>query len=87
MSITSKNKPKGLLYIIQNEKVYSASSKTRRLYLTKFMENDIKDNKDYLYGRWQGRFGYIVKKITPMLKYRGKGSDDNDFRNEVSSVS
>ena len=51
MSITSKNKPKGLLYIIQNGKVYSASPKIRRLYLTKFMENDIKDNKDYLYGR------------------------------------
>ena len=87
MNITSKIKPKGLLYIIQNEKVYSASSKTRRLSLPKFRENDIKNIKDYLYGRWQGRFGYIVKKITPMLKYRGKGSDDNDFRNEVPSVS
>ena len=30
---------------------------------------------------------YIVKKITPMLKHRSKGSDDNDFRNEVPSVS
>ena len=30
---------------------------------------------------------YIVKKITPMLKYRGKGSDDNDFRNEIPFVS
>ena len=30
---------------------------------------------------------YIARKITPMLKHRGKGSDDNDFRNEVPSVS
>ena len=70
MSITSKSKPKGLLYIVQNGKVYSASPKTRRLYLTKFMENDIKDNKDYLYGRWQGRFGYIRLKGVKELSYK-----------------
>ena len=34
------------------------------------MENDIKDNKDYLYGRWQGRFGYIRLKGVKELIYK-----------------
>lgn len=69
MTITSKNKPKALLYIIQNERVYSMSPKTGQLYLTNFTKDDIKNNKDYLYGRWQGRFGYIRLKGVKELIY------------------
>ena len=42
MNIISKSKPKRLLYIIQNERVYSMSPKTGRLYLTNFIKDDIK---------------------------------------------
>lgn len=87
MSITSKNKPKGLLYIIQNEKVYSVSPKTGRLYLTKFMENDIKDNKDYLYGRWQGRFGYIRLKGVKELIYKPNLWINHVFKDDSLYVS
>lgn len=87
MNTISKSKPKGLLYIVQNEKVYSASPKTGRLYLTKFVKDDIKDNKDYLYGRWQGRFGYIRLKGVKELIYKPNLWINHVFKDDSLYVS
>lgn len=86
-NITSKSKPKGLLYIIQNERVYSMSPKTGRLYLTNFTKNDIKNNKDYLYGRWQGKFGYIRLKGVKELIYKPNLWINHVFKDDSLYVS
>lgn len=87
MSITSKTKPKGLMYIFQNELVYSVSPKTGQLYLTKFIKDDIHNNKDYLYGRWQGRFGYIRLKGVKELIYKPNLWVNHVFKDDSLYVS
>lgn len=87
MSITSKTKPKGLLYICQNGLVYSVSPKTGRLYLTKFIKDDIYNNIDYRYGRWQGRFGYIRLKGVKELIYKPNLWINHVFRDDSLYVS
>lgn len=87
MNTTSKTKPKGLLYICQNGSVYSVSPKTGRLYLTKFIKDDICSNIDYLYGRWQGRFGYIRLKGVKKFIYKPNLWINHVFRDDSLYVS
>lgn len=87
MSITSKKRPNGLLYDIGDDTVLSVSAKTGRRYPTNFIPADIHENKNYLYGRWQGIFGYIRLTGVKELIYKPNMFVNHVFKDDTLYVS
>lgn len=87
MSIISRKNPNALLYEVGNDTVLSISPKTGRSYSTNFIPTDIHENNKYLYGRWQGRFGYIRLTGVKHLIYKPNMFVNHVFKDDSLYVS